>query len=130
METSIFLAKLMGPMLLLMGLFAAMHPERMRKIGREFLDSEALIFISGIITLPVGLAIVINHNVWEMDWRIWITVFGWLAIIAGAARILLPDVMKSIGSVMLEKTPLLIVPGLLMAALGGYLMFYGYVGAL
>ena len=70
MEASIFLAKLIGPMLLLMGLFVVVQRDRMRRIGREFLDSEALIFISGVITLPAGLVIVITHNVWEPNWRV------------------------------------------------------------
>ena len=66
MQTSIFLAKLMGPMLFAMGLFVVLRRERMRRVAREFLDSEALIFLSGVITLPVGIAIVISHNVWEI----------------------------------------------------------------
>jgi len=34
METSILLAKLLGPMMPVMGLFVALRPERMRRIGR------------------------------------------------------------------------------------------------
>ena len=69
MSTSIFLAQLMGPLMLLMGAFVVLNPERIRRIGREFLESEALLLLSGILTLPVGLAIVLNHNVWSADWR-------------------------------------------------------------
>ena len=50
----------------------------------EFLASPALIFLSGVITLPAGLAIVLTHNVWVADWRVLITLLGWLAIIGGA----------------------------------------------
>jgi hypothetical protein len=128
METSILLAKLMGPMLLVLGLFVAFNPAQMRRIGREFLDSDALIFLSGVITLPVGLAIVVTHNVWVADWPVVITLFGWIAIAAGIARIALPGPLKRIGEAMLEKTSLTTIPGVLMAMLGGYLAMQGYLG--
>ena len=128
MESSILLAKLVGPVMLVMGLFVALRPERMRRIGREFLDSEALIFISGIITLPVGLAIVVTHNVWTADWRGLITVIGWIFVLAGLARIALPDILKSVGETMLEKPVMIALPGALMAIVGAYLSWQGYLG--
>lgn len=131
METSILLAKLVGPMMLVLvlvlGLFVTFNPARMRRIGREFLDSDALIFISGVITLPVGLAIVVTHNVWAADWRTLITLIGWVAVIAGAARLALPDAMKRFGEAMLEKPIVIAAPGALMAIIGGYLSWQGYL---
>ena len=128
METSILLAKLVGPMMLVLGLFVTLNPARMRRIGREFLDSDALIFISGVITLPVGLAIVVTHNVWAADWRALITLIGWIAVIAGIARIALPETLKRFGEVMLDKPLMIAAPGALMAIMGGYLSWQGYLG--
>lgn len=127
MDTSIFLAKLIGPMMLVMGLFVVFHPERIRRVGREFLDSEALIFMSGVITLPVGLAIVIAHNVWEANWRALITLIGWIAVVAGIARLALPDAIRTLGEAMLEKTFMTAVPGALMVVIGVYLSYHGYL---
>ena len=110
METSVLLAKLVGPMMLVMGLFVTFNPARIRRIGREFLDSDALIFLSGVITLPVGLAIVVTHNVWAADWRALITLIGWIAIFAGIARMTLPAAMKRIGEAMLEKPFMIAAP--------------------
>lgn len=127
MQTSIFLAKLMGPVLAVMGLTVLINPGRMQQMAREFLEGEALIFLSGVITLPVGLAIVNTHNVWEAGWPVIITIFGWLAVFAGIARMTLPGPLKSIGSTMIDKIAVLRVPGLLMAALGIYLSYQGYL---
>lgn len=128
MEASILLAKLLGPMMLVMGLFVALRPGRMRRIGREFLDSEALIFISGVITLPVGLAIVVTHSVWTADWRGLITLIGWIFVLAGLARIALPDAMKGVGERMLERPVAIALPGAVMAIIGAYLSWHGYWG--
>lgn len=127
MDTSIFLAKLAGPMMLVLGLFVVSQPERIRRIGREFLESEALMFMSGVITLPAGLAIVVTHNVWAADWRALITLIGWVAVLAGTARLVLPDPMKTVGEAMLEKAYLTAVPGALMATMGAYLSYHGYL---
>lgn len=127
METSILLAKLVGPMMLVLGLFVVFNPARMRRIGREFLDSDALIFMSGVITLPVGLAIVVTHNVWAADWRALITLIGWIAVLAGTARLALPAAMKTVGEAMLEKPFMIAAPGALMAIMGGYLSWQGYL---
>lgn len=127
METSLLLAKLIGPTMLVFGLFVLIRREQMQQIGREFLDSEALLFMSGVITLPVGLAIVVTHNVWVADWRVLITLFGWIAIIAGIARISLPDMLQSAGRTMLEKPTMLIaVPGVVMVLVGAWLAWHGY----
>ena len=99
METSVLLATLVGPMMLVLGLFVTFNPARIRRIGREFLDSEALIFLSGVITLPVGLAIVVTHNVWAADWRGLITLIGWIAIFA-AQTLWVTTIARPTGSVM------------------------------
>jgi hypothetical protein len=128
METSYFLAKLIGPVFLVAGLAVLIRPQRTRQLGREFVDSEALIFLSGMITLPVGLAIVIVHNVCVAGWPVIITIVGWLLVLAGIARMLAFDGVRSIGRKMIEKTSLFAVPGAIMAALGAYLSYQGYLG--
>lgn len=128
MGTSIFLAKLIGPLFLAMGLAMLMSPQRARRLGREFVENEGLIFMSGVLTLPVGLAIVIVHNVWVAGWPVIITILGWLSIVAGFARILAFDRIGSIGRAMIDKTAFVAVPAAVMAALGAYLSYQGYFG--
>ena len=127
METSIFLAKLMGPLFVAMGLAVLLHPQRIRQMGQEFIESEALIYLSGVLTLPAGLAIVNTHNIWIFGWPVIITVFGWLMILAGLSRILLSGPIKAIGSKMIEQVGLFTIPGVLMALLGGFLSYQGYL---
>ncbi len=127
MQTSLFIAKLIGPLLAVMGFVVLAQPERVRQMADEFLESHALIFLSGVITLPVGLAIVNTHNVWEADWPVLITIFGWLAVLAGVARLAFPEIMKTMGRTMNENATVLRIPGILMLALGAYLSYQGYV---
>ena len=80
-----------------------------------------------MITLPVGLAIVANHNIWAADWRVILTLIGWIAILAGIARMALPDQLKRVGEAMLKKSWITTAPPLLMALLGAFLSWQGYL---
>jgi hypothetical protein len=124
-STSVLIARLLGPVLLVTGLAVVARPDRFRRLAGEFLEREALLFLSGLLTLTAGLAIVNTHNVWQ-GWPVAITLFGWLMVLAGIARMTLPDRLKALGSVMLDRPPALAIPGALMAALGAWLSWQGY----
>ena len=127
MEISIFLAKLIGPVALLMGLVILLDASRVRAMAREMLQGEAFIFLAGMITLPVGLALINTHNVWASDWRVLITILGWLAVFGGIARIAFGGQIKSLGAAMIDSKVALAVPGALCVVIGLWLSFVGYL---
>ena len=127
MQTSVFLAKLIGPVALLMGLVVLFDPTRVRTMAREALQGEVFIFLSGIITLPIGLALVNTHNVWTPDWRVVITLFGWMAVAAGIARLAFAGQVKAIGAAMVDSKMALAVPGTFLALLGAWLSYVAYL---
>jgi len=127
MQTSIFIAKLIGPILVVAGLTALLNPKHLHGIAREFIASPALIFIAGFLTLLGGLVIVNTHNVWTAGWPVLITLFGWIAIAAGILRISFPSLVKSVGEAMLAKQGLLRIAGGVQAVLGGFFMVKGYL---
>ena len=126
MQTSIFIAKLIGPVLVVAGLTGALNTQLLREVGREFLASPALLFIAGIIALLGGLAVVNTHNIWVADWPVIITIIGWVALVAGVLRIGFPAIARSMGKTMLAKESLLRVIGVVQALLGAFLMYKGY----
>ena len=131
METSVYLAKLIGPLMALMalmGLFVVLHPAHLSKIGQGVLDSPALMFVSSVLALTSGLALVLSHTVITCDWRLIITLIGWITLLAGAARLLLPGLMQTIGTGMLDNRILTLVPGILLLGLGLTLAYIGYLG--
>lgn len=127
MQTSIFIAKLLGPILVVIGLAGLINYERFKKLALEFIDSDALIFLSGIITLPTGLAIVNTHNVWAADWPLIITLFGWIAVLAGVVRIAFPGPLKPLGRSMIENRTYFLVTCAGWALLGAFLSYQAYV---
>jgi len=128
MQRSIFLAKLIGPLLAAIGVALIFNADTFRTIAQEFLKSYALIYLAGLLALTAGLAIVNMHNVWTADWRVIITLIGWLAVIGGIIRIVLPHTVETIGGLMLTAVSnnWMIGEGVVLLALGAGLSYTGY----
>jgi uncharacterized membrane protein HdeD (DUF308 family) len=126
LQTSVFLAKLIGPFALLLGLAMLVNRARFHKLSNEFLASPALIFLSGVITFPAGLAIVLTHNRWAVAWPLLITLLGWLALIAGVVRILQPEPVAAFGRRFIGHPLTLPIAAAIYLAIGAVLCFYGY----
>ncbi len=126
MQTSIFLAQLIGPVLLTGAISLFVNGERQGAMAREFLESPPLIYLSGILVMTAGLAIVLYHNVWAFDWRVLITLVGWMALIGGAFRILFFDAVEKIGEKMLDKPRGLTIGGVVWLVIAVVLIYFGY----
>ena len=127
MQTSIFLAKLLGPILLIAGIAMLVNRKELDALAQELLRSSLLLFLAGLIDFSVGLAIVLTHNVWIADWRVLITLLGWLLIARGAVRVLIPDQVKPFGAKLL-KNPNVVTGSLAgTVVVGLVLSYFGYV---
>jgi hypothetical protein len=127
MDTSLFLARLLGPILLTISAALLINPVNMREMATDFLEHRGLIFLAGILTLLGGLAIVLTHNVWVLGWPVVITIFGWLSVIGGIFRVVFPDSVKSIGQSMLAKPGLLTGAAIVEGVIGAWLCYVGFM---
>jgi hypothetical protein len=127
MTTSIFLAKLIGPVMLAVGLALLLNRRGFAAIAEEFLRSRALLYLSGLLIMPAGLAIVLTHNVWVLNWPVLITLLGWAMAIGGAVRILLPDRVEFAGRRFLRHPMGMTIAGGIWLAIGAILSLFGYV---
>ena len=127
MPTSIFLAKLIGPLFLAVGVGLLLNAAHYRAMAEEALKSRALIYITGVITMAAGLSVVLSHNVWAADWRVIITLLGWLGTIGGALRIVWPQQTETMGHWVLARPAGMTVGAVFWLIVGAILSFYGYV---
>jgi hypothetical protein len=104
MPTSIFIAKLLGPVLLVAGIAMLVNRRGLDAIVQELFRSPLLLLLLGIIDFAVGLAIVLTHNVWVADWRVIITLLGWALMVRGAVRMLIPEQAKAFGAKFLKNS--------------------------
>ncbi len=126
MQTSIFMARLIGPVMLAVGIAVLINGRAFRAISDDFMASRALMFISGLLAMPTGLAIVLTHNVWTADWRVLITLFGWLTAIGGAVRLIAPQFVVQRGRAMMKQSYMPAVAGGIWLVIGLIFCFFGY----
>jgi hypothetical protein len=127
MTTSVFLARLIGPVMLVVGLAAFFNQRTFRDMAEEFLASPALLFLSGLLVMPMGLAIVLVHNIWTADWRVLVTLFGWINTGAGALRLLAPAWVMQTGRTMLRRPGFVSIAAAIWVALGLLFCLFGYL---
>ena len=126
MQTSIFLARLIGPVMALAGVGLLVNELAFRKMAQEFLRSPALIFFSGMILMPAGLAVVLSHNVWVLNWPLIITLLGWIAVISGALRIFAPDRAIKIGKKAIMRKEYTTAAAAFWLVIGAVLCYFGF----
>ncbi len=124
---SIFIARLIGPVLLVVGIALLLNRAAFRAMAEEVLRSRGMLYLSGILTMLAGVAIVITHNRWALGWAVLITILGWLMAIGGAVRILFPDRVEAMGRRFLAYPMGLCIAGGIWLALGIVFCIFGYI---
>ena len=88
---TIYLAKILGLYCIIVALAMSANKQRALKTVSEWVRSPPLMMLTSVITLALGLALVVGHNVWSGGaLPITVTVVGWLALIKGLAFLALP----------------------------------------
>ncbi|MBI4548126.1 MAG: hypothetical protein HY707_09105 [Ignavibacteriae bacterium] len=94
METSIFLAKVIGLFGAISTLAIIIRYETHLVMEENAVQSPAVIYLSGFLFLLLGILVTVSHQVWTRDWRVVITILGWLLLAKGLMRIFFPEAVK------------------------------------
>jgi len=127
MQTSIFLARLLGPLLVAVGVSVLINPGMFRTITTEIVRSATLVYLFGLLDFAAGLAVVLTHNVWLLSWRVLITLLGWLMLIRGAIRMLAPEMVMRYAAKVMRNKQVVPIAGGVGLILGLVLCYFGYV---
>ena len=126
MQTSITIARLIGPLFATIGVGMLTNTDIYRQIGQQFLSTYAIIYLSGIFLLLMGLTILNVHPRWTRDWRSVITAIGWVFTIAGVWRLIAPQFVPFVGGAILANKNFFVGAGFVLIALGGFITYKGY----
>ena len=126
MQTSIFIARLLGPVYLLVSIAMLADPKAFRVLVKEFIKSHVLMYLAGVLGLLGGLTLVLTHNVWVFDWRLIITLIGWVALARAVVTIFQPQWIASVGSKLLAHKGVSSSAAALSLVIGLVLSFFGY----
>jgi vacuolar-type H+-ATPase subunit I/STV1 len=86
-----YLAKLLGLYCVIVSLALSLNKQSAIGTVNDWMKSPPLTMLTGVITLTIGLALVIGHNVWSGGaLTVTVTVLGWLTLIKGLTFLALP----------------------------------------
>ncbi|AVO46687.1 hypothetical protein [Phreatobacter cathodiphilus] len=126
MLTSVYLARLIGPVMLTVGIGLLVRPAAYRAAADELAKSSALIVLSGLLMMPAGLAILLSHRVIGGDWRMLITLIGLALFVVGAWRIVAPDWAAGVARHLIVREGTLKIAAAIWLILGAILTIAGY----
>ena len=130
MVRSVLLAKIIGPPFLAVGLGLLLN----QKIYWDMIDEvirhptpigNMLIYLSGVLSMLAGI-VVNTHPSWTRDWRVLLTIVGWLLLVGGLVRIVLPGIILKLGSTLYGSPITLLIVAIISLVLGGFLSLKGY----
>jgi hypothetical protein len=89
---TIFLSKLLGLYSVIVALAMGTHRQATLEMVKALLHNAPLLYVVGIITLGIGLAMVLGHNVWSGGvLPVVVTVVGWITLVKGLHFLFLPS---------------------------------------
>jgi hypothetical protein len=127
MELSIFLAKLLGLYFLVFAVLCLFRKHQIQAAAKDMTASKGVLAVSAEISLIFGLAIVIDHTIWEVTWRGLITLIGYLMILKAVLRLAFPNVVKKMTNKCLANGYWLCL--IIMFVIGIYLTYCGFTYA-
>lgn len=120
------LAQIIGPAIAAAGIGLLLNKKFYAKILKDFEQHEGLTYFAGIFITILGLIVVLNHNIWELNAAGIITVMGWGSVVKGIAFLIVPQLFYKISGVIIKSAALIKASSVIAAAAGGYLVYVGY----
>jgi hypothetical protein len=122
-KPAVLIARLVGPLFVVVGLGVLLNARFYQGAIVEAVHSPTLVYLSGIASLLAGLAIVNAYRAWTADWRVIVTILGWLCIIGGIIRIVVPRVIERFATTIYSGPTALMIVGVIVLIVGAYLSF-------
>lgn len=127
MNTSVFLAKLMGLYLVIISISVLINKNRMKSVIVELMKNSALQFLMGLNILIIGLLLIISHNIWVSSWPVIITIIAWAVFIKGVLNVTFPNLAQHMTKPFLQSQSIPYFAILINFLLGIYLCYYGFI---
>ena len=126
METTISIAKLLWPIMLLIWIGLFINTGFYKKMINDFIENRGLFFLSWILWIIAWILIVSNHNIWTWFPEIIISFIWWGMLIKTTLMISVPKSARYIVKNIKYPNSILKVAWVVYAFLWIYLIYFAY----
>ena len=95
MEMSILAARILAVIYLSAGVGTLSGKLDLKKLVEDFERVPALSYVTGFMTIVLGMLLVEYHNLWVKDWRVLVTLVGWAALVKGILLVSCPQFIRA-----------------------------------
>jgi hypothetical protein len=95
-RAGLVLAWIFGPYLLIQGIWMFAHRKNLMKICKSLRETPAAVYLSGWLSLLIGLTVVNLYNVWETNFGVFLTILGWAYVLRGLVVLFMPRVFLKV----------------------------------
>lgn len=126
MDTSIFLAQVMGLFLVVYCAAILININNMTSVISGLFHNAAMQFIVGMILLIVGSLLVVSHNIWESSWVVLVTILSWIVFLKGVLYIAFPKMLHKMSKPFLNNHAWIYIGASINLVVGLYLCYVGF----
>lgn len=127
MVLSIFLAKVLGLYLVILGMWLLMRCRNAEAEIQGMMSSSGVLTLGAILGLIFGLLIVVSHNIWHLNWEVIITVIGWMALIKALFILFFMDKAKRFFNWWIQHRKVMMITYIITLLLGLCLLYHGFI---
>ncbi len=126
LESTRLIARILGPFLVVAGAAAVLRRDDLLGLIESFQADPALTFVTGMLLLLAGLALMAVHQTWRTPAEIALSLTIWLLTLRGAFLLFAPAVLFDLADNVMAQTPLVVASGLAAVGVGVWLTLVGY----
>jgi uncharacterized protein YjeT (DUF2065 family) len=106
-------------LMLVVGISHVLQPRLWAGLFIDLLRKPYAGLFIGTLTLPLGLFIVLGHNMWVWHVPVLVTLFGWGSTIKGTLYLLYPAMLQKVARRHLQHPQRFAIAGAALAVVGG-----------
>lgn len=126
-QSTLILARIIGPLLLAMGLAVVIRPSVFIGVVDSFAADAVTPLTWGFLALLLGLVVLAFHRLWNSWLEITITVIGVVSVVRGLILLFIPTQAIAVARDLLGTAPAVVMLAAVIAALlGVWLAYVGY----
>jgi hypothetical protein len=127
MVLSIFLAKVLGLYLVILGLWLFIRCRSAETEIQGMMASPGAMTMGGILGLIFGLLIVVSHNVWHLDWTVIITIIGYLALTKALFNLFFHETAMRFFNWWVQHRKVMMISNVVTLIMGLFLLYHGFI---
>jgi hypothetical protein len=126
MDISKFLAKVIGVYFILVSIAMLVNMHQFVTMVDGLINNGALMFVIGFFVLILGLLMVVSHNIWQWNWRMIITIIGWLTLLKGTSILFSPQLIDNVSLHFVQNRSFAYIAAIIDLIIGLVLSYYGF----